>query len=210
MKKFAILSTALLLTGLGCGPYQITTMPPAAPAPVAENTPTTPPPTEQTEVVATPPDAATVMTAPTAPTGVVSKTGRAKIFFVAVDDNGKAGKMIGCGDSIVGVENIIDPPGADPLVATLTTLFQVNDDYYGESGLYNSLYDSRLQVKKITAANGLYTVELGGTMSLGGSCDEPRFYSQIMETIQQFGEIKKAEVFINNKKLEDLVSGRGN
>ena len=66
-----------------------------------------------------------------------------------------------------------------------------------------------LQIKKISAVNGVYTVELSGAVSLGGSCDDPRFYSQIMETIQQFPTVKKAEVFINGKKLEDVVSEKG-
>ncbi|MBI5729152.1 MAG: DUF3298 domain-containing protein [Candidatus Magasanikbacteria bacterium] len=132
-----------------------------------------------------------------------------KIFFVAMNDNGKSGKLIGCGDSVVGVEQIIDPPESDPLVAALTALFKEKNNYYGESGLYNSLSSSRLRIKKISAVNGAYTIELSGTVSLGGTCDDPRFYSQIMETIGQFPTVKKAEVFINNKKLEDIISGKG-
>lgn len=88
----------------------------------------------------------------------------------------------------------------------LSALLAEKNQYYGQSGLYNSLAASNLQVKKITYVNGAYTVKLTGTIGLGGSCDSPRVYSQIMETVLQFPEVKTATVFIDDKKLEDALS----
>ncbi len=184
MKKLILLGAGLLLLGAGCGPSRIITADPVTP-----NPPNSSPPV------------ATEAPAPAA--------SRIKIFFVALSDNGKSGKAIGCGDSIVGVERAVSSPENDLVAAALAALFQEKNAYYGESGLYNSLAGSNLQIKKISAVNGVYTVELSGAVSLGGSCDDPRFYSQIMETIQQFPTVKKAEVFINGKKLEDVVSEKG-
>src|SRR5574342_779666 len=68
-------------------------------------------------------------------------TTRVKIFLIAIDDNGKSGKKIGCGDSVVAVERNLAATQA-PLAAALTELFSIYDRTYGQSGLYNSLYQS--------------------------------------------------------------------
>lgn len=204
MKKLIALTIALLLAGVGCGPVPATPTPPPQTQPAADTTITQPPEQAETTTTVDTPASQTESAAVAPPA-----SGTVKIFFVALNDNGAAGKMIGCGDSVVGVEQAIDPPGTDPLVAALSALLKQKSDYYGGSGLYNSLSASNLQIKKISAVKGVYTVEFTGTMSLGGACDDPRFYNQIMETIQQFPEVKHAEVLINDKKLEDIVSEKG-
>ena len=67
------------------------------------------------------------------------------IFLIAVGDNGSSGKIVGCGDSLIPVQLSI-PPTQGVLRAALEALLALNDQYYGESGLYNALYASDLQL----------------------------------------------------------------
>ncbi len=63
-----------------------------------------------------------------------------KIYLVALEDAGKSGTAIGCGDSLVAV----DVDSADARSA-LEFLLQEKNHLYGQSGLYNSLYQSDLR-----------------------------------------------------------------
>ena len=129
-----------------------------------------------------------------------------KIFLVSLNDNGQTGKKIGCGDSVMGVEKVIGPT-PDKITAALNELFAIKDQNYGE--YYNALYQSNLKVESATVKNGKATVKLSGKYLLGGTCDDPRFQSQIEETVLQFPEATDVEVFINGKSLEKIVSGKG-
>lgn len=53
---------------------------------------------------------------------------------------------------------------------------------------------------------GLAIVRLSGTYLLGGVCDDPRFEAQIKETVAQFPQVKKVQVLINDKPLEEILS----
>ena len=102
-------------------------------------------------------------------------------------DNGVSGPKIGCGDSAVGVIRVV-PPTRAPLTAALNELFSLHDQFYGQSGLYNSLYQSHLQLQSATIVNGIATIKLTGTLSLGGVCDDPRVDAQITNTALQFAD----------------------
>jgi hypothetical protein len=138
------------------------------------------------------------------PPGTVSMV---NIYLIALEDNGKSGKKIGCGDSVIPVQAQIEPTTA-PLRAALEKLFSIKSQFYGESGLYNALYQSNLHVDDAVVANGTATVHLSGSTALGGVCDDPRFGAQITETILQFPTVNNAVVFINGQRLEDFLSGR--
>lgn len=144
----------------------------------------------------------------TPPTQPTSTTLRIKLYFVALGDNGTSGKQIGCGDSLIPVLWDI-PHTASPLTDTLNALFSVKSQYYGQSGLYNSLYQSALTVEGISAHDGNFRVNLIGQTRLGGVCDSPRFVAQIKETILQFATVKSADVYVNGIALEALLSGAG-
>ena len=134
------------------------------------------------------------------------------IYLVAIEDNGKSGKLIGCGDSLVGAQVKYGlARGADTAKDTLTKLFAVKDQYYGESGLYNALYQSDLKVDSLTVdANKKATLKLSGAMMLGGVCDNPRFEEQIRATVLQFKDLyTDIEIFVNDKPLKELLSGQG-
>jgi Sporulation and spore germination len=131
-----------------------------------------------------------------------------QIFLVALEDQGISGKKIGCGDSAVPVQMQI-PPTQGVLKAALEALLSVKAQYYGESGLYNALYQSDLQLESATIENGKAVVNLRGTLQLGGECDNPRVAAQLEETVLQFPTVKEAAIFINGKPLYDVLSLRG-
>lgn len=89
----------------------------------------------------------------------------------------------------------------------LTKLFAIKEQNYGESGLYNALYQSELKIDSLTVDNKKATLKLSGEYKLGGVCDNPRFGEQIKETVLQFRDIfSDVDVFINNTPLEEILS----
>lgn len=132
-------------------------------------------------------------------------TTRFKIFLVAIDDNGRSGKKIGCGDSVVAVERDITPTRT-PLAAALTELFSIRHHTSGKTGLYNSLYESTLRVEGANISGGKATINLSGTLLLGGVCDNPRIKAQIEETALQFSTVTQVQVFINNIPIDQVLS----
>jgi hypothetical protein len=130
-----------------------------------------------------------------------------KVFLIAVEDQGRSGLLVGCGDSTVAVTMHV-PYTTGMLRAALESLLAIHDQYYGESGLYNALYQSRLAVGDITINSGTATIHLSGTLTLGGECDSPRVEAQLKQTALQFPAVHSALIFINDRPLEDLLSGR--
>jgi hypothetical protein len=132
-----------------------------------------------------------------------------KVFLIALNDNGVSGKKIGCNDSLVPVLVQIDPTLA-VLKASLNELFRLQGQmYYGSSGLYNSLYQSNLSIDSLNIVNREAIIQLKGTLTLGGVCDDPRAKAQLEEIALQFSTIDKASVFINEVPLNQLLSGQG-
>jgi len=132
-----------------------------------------------------------------------------KIFMIAIDDNGKSGKKIGCGDSVVAVDREILPTQA-VLKAAMEQLVSIKDKNYGQSGLYNALYQSSLNVDSVSIdENGKATIKLSGTLQLVGTCEDPRLEAQLRETAMQFPTVKSADIFINDKNLTEIMSLEG-
>ncbi len=132
-----------------------------------------------------------------------------KVFFIALNDNGKAGKMIGCLDSVVAVDRPI-PETSAPLTAALNLLLAFRtQQYYGQSGLYNALYQSNLKLSGVSISGGKATINLTGTYTLGGVCDGPRFLAQIQETALQFSTVNEVIILINGKPIDSILSGKG-
>jgi hypothetical protein len=128
-----------------------------------------------------------------------------QIFLVALEDNGQSGKLVGCGDSAVAVQVEI-PPTQGVLKASLEALLSLKDQYYGESGLYNALYQSDLKVESVSIEGEKATIYLTGTLMMGGECDTPRVEAQIIETAKQFSTVKDVAVFVNGRTLADVLS----
>jgi len=131
-----------------------------------------------------------------------------QVFLIAVGDNGQTGSAVGCGDSAVPVQ-VQTPPTSQVLQAALATLLSIKDQFYGQSGLYNALYQSDLQVESITIVAGKASVYLTGTLLMGGECDTPRVRAQLEQTILQFPTVTEADIFINGKPLADVLSLKG-
>ena len=128
-----------------------------------------------------------------------------KIFLIALEDNGKSGPLVGCGDSAVPIIVTI-PKTQGVLRAALEKLLSEKAQYYGESGLYNALYQSNLQLAGVTIEQGEAIIHLTGTIMLGGTCDAPRLQAQIEQTALQFSTVSDVAVFVNDVPLKDVLS----
>ncbi len=142
------------------------------------------------------------------PTAATSATTQVKIFMIAMDDNGASGPKIGCGDSAVAVIREV-PQTQSVLKAAMEQLVSIKDKYYGQSGLYNPLYQSNLKLESVAINNGKATIKFTGTLTLVGECEDPRIEAQFMQTALQFSTVSSADIFINDKNLKDLLSLTG-
>ena len=144
----------------------------------------------------------TVTAVPPTPTAAQQTV---KVFLIALEDNGQSGTLVGCGDSAVPVTVTI-PRTQGVLRAALEKLLSIRQQSYGESGLYNALYQSDLQLKSVTIDQGKAIIHLTGTLMLGGVCDNPRVAAQIEQTALQFSTVNDVAVFINDTTLEEVLS----
>jgi hypothetical protein len=128
-----------------------------------------------------------------------------QVYLIALSDNGQAGVAVGCGDSAVPIQiEVSSSHGA--LQAALEALLAIKDQFYGQSGLYNALYQADLQVQSARIVDGKASVFLTGTMMMGGECDIPRFQAQLEQTILGVATVTQAAIFINGKPLADALS----
>jgi spore germination protein GerM len=128
-----------------------------------------------------------------------------KISLIAIGDNGMSGPKIGCGDSAVQVQVRV-PYTQGVLRAALDKLLSIKQRDYGQSGLYNVLYQSDLRLASVAIENGMATIRLAGTLMLGGECDSPRVDAQIRYTALQFSTVQDVAIFLNDKPLADVLS----
>ncbi|MFN2252666.1 MAG: GerMN domain-containing protein [Candidatus Promineifilaceae bacterium] len=136
-----------------------------------------------------------------------SETSRTYIYLIALGDNGQSGEKIGCDDSVIPVEVEIEPTTA-PITAALQTLLGSDDQYYGQSGLYNVFYQSDLSVESIDIENGEAIIRLMGDLQLGGVCDSPRVQAQLEQTALQYETVGSVMITVNGETLESLLSGQ--
>jgi hypothetical protein len=133
------------------------------------------------------------------------------VYLVAPEGGSGPVGPIGCGDYLVPVEfGPSFPTNTYRQIAyALIDLFSIKEPFYGQSGLYNPLYQSSLSVQSVTVDdNGHATVNLSGNLVLGGECDGPRVQAQIEDTALQFS-ITDVMVFLNGRPLADALSGQG-
>jgi hypothetical protein len=126
-----------------------------------------------------------------------------EVALIAVDDGGP----VGCGDSVVPVEVQVEPTRA-PLRAALNALLAIDEEYYGQSGLYNALHNSDLTVGSINIVNAQAIIYLNGDLSLAGVCDDPRVEAQLRRTALQFSTVNAVTIYLNGEPLEDVLGGR--
>lgn len=179
-------------------------IPSPLPSPVVptQPIPTFPPPTTIPTLV----PIATVFIPPS-PTNTLAAVAHVNIYMIALNDNGKTGPAVGCGDSVIAVQRDIAPT-AGVLTAALKELLSLHDQTYGQSGLYNALYQSDLQVKRVAVLNGTAVIQLTGKLTLGGECDDPRVAAQLKSTALQFRTVRAVAVSVNGVPLEQLLGGK--
>jgi hypothetical protein len=220
--KLLIFPVVLLLSA--CGPFAVRVEPLATTPPTftpESPTPTvivTPSPTEPASATSTIQISTSTLAAPTATalqvpaTTAVSNPTTAseqnvQIFLIALEDNGQSGMAVGCGDSAIPI-NVTIPRTQGVLRAALEKLLSARQQFYGESGYYNALYQSDLQVAGVTIEQGKATIRLTGTVMLGGACDAPRVEAQLEQTALQFSTVSEVAIFIDDRPLEDVLSSR--
>jgi LysM repeat protein len=129
-------------------------------------------------------------------------TTRVNIYMIGIGSG-----SVGCGDEVVAVRRDVPRTNA-PLTAALNLLLSQKSQYYGESGLYNALYQSDLRIGSITRSGSAWTINLTGTLRLGGVCDSPRVKAQLEQTARQFSTVGSVRYFINGQPLDAVLSGR--
>jgi hypothetical protein len=143
-----------------------------------------------------------------APTGRAPGPREVKLFLIAIDDAGRSGKKIGCGDSVVAVARKLGPTRT-PLRAAIEELLRIPMTYGSDPELYNALHQSELRLVSVSVRRGLARLSFAGRLVMGGVCDRPRVQAQIEETALQFPAVKKVKVFINGAPLSAYLSERG-
>jgi hypothetical protein len=128
-----------------------------------------------------------------------------RIVLIALEDNGQSGTLVGCGDSAIPI-NVTIPRTQGVLRAALEKLFSAKEQFYGESGYYNALYQSDLRVASVLIEQGKAVIHLTGSLMLGGTCDAPRVEAQIEQTALQFSTVNDVAVFVNDVPLEEVLS----
>lgn len=126
-----------------------------------------------------------------------------KVFLVAVGDNGKTGRKIGCDDSLVAVRRTVKPSRA-VLKSAVEELLKIPRNY--NEKLENFWGGGGLKLKSVALAGGVATIRLTGKeLPIAGVCDQPRVARQIEETAKQFPAVKRVRVFVNGKTLAQVI-----
>ena len=128
-----------------------------------------------------------------------------EIYFVAVGDNGKRGKRIGCGDSLVPRARFIIEQTAAPLTAALEGLLSTPKHVDRFAKLENFWQGRNLKLESVSILDNRATIHISGEVFVAGVCDVPRIESQIEATARQFPNVKKVNVFIGNRTLAEAI-----
>jgi LysM repeat protein len=127
------------------------------------------------------------------------------LYMVAVGDAGARGLAFGCDDSLIPVAINIEPTVA-PLRGSLERLLGLNNPEFFDTGLYNALAASNLQVQSVNIANRTAIIALTGTLMPGGVCDYPRIEYQLRYTAIRFDTVDNVQITVNGTPLGDLLT----
>lgn len=127
-----------------------------------------------------------------------------KIYLVALEGTELSGKLIGCNDVLVPKEITVKAEKS-VLESTLSELI----DFKSTDELQNFVRGPALMLIQVTIANGIADVYLKGDFNISGACDIARIKEQIYETLKQFTEYRKINIFINNQTLEKYLDIAG-
>ena len=115
------------------------------------------------------------------------------------------GIFVGCGDSLIPVT--VNVPVATTtegkISAALQHLLALRDPFYGQSGLYNSLYENMLTIDSISLHNGTAGIILSGSAFSRGTCDDPRIEGQIAQTVLAVPGVSNVVIILNGMQIGD-------
>lgn len=136
------------------------------------------------------------------------QTDRVRIFLIAPNDQGAAGREVGCGDSAVPVT--VNLPRAMPaLEGALQALLDLQHGAEGTpdaaQGYYNALYASPLKVDRIDRNGAEVRVHLTGYLEIADGCDGSRALAQLTETVLQFSDVQRAQFLLDGQPLRNLL-----
>ena len=222
LSAFSVLTFSALVILTGCfgppapAPTSTSTAPTTTAAPTTSPTaPTTASPTAATSppaappsTAAAPPSSAPASPPPTeepAPTGLPEQIAPLTIYYVAIDDNGVSGPLIGCGDSLVATTTA-PVHFTDEVRPSIEALLANKSRDVGLSGLVNVLYQSSLTYTGGELAGSTITIYLTGQFMLGGVCDIPRAKAQLEYTAMAAAGATGARVFVNGRPIDEVLS----
>ena len=131
-------------------------------------------------------------------TGVLESV---QVYLIALGNG-----TVGCGDRVIPVQRNIEPTRA-PLTTAIQELLSIKQRMYGQSGLYDALYQSNLRIDSIDLNQGTATIRLSGELRLNGDCDQARVKAQLQQTALQFKSVDKVEILINGTPIDRLARG---
>lgn len=180
----------------------------AAPTTTASPTAATSPPVAPPSTAAAPTSSAPASPQPTeepAQPGLPEQVAPLTIYYVAVDDNGVSGPLIGCGDSLVATTTA-PVRFTDQVRPSIETLLANKSRDVGLSGLVNVLYQSNLSYTGGELTGSTITIYLAGQFMLGGVCDIPRAKAQLEYTAMAAAGATSAQVFVNGRPIDEVLS----
>lgn len=130
-----------------------------------------------------------------------TKETTANIYLVALEGTQQSGKVIGCNDRLIPISKTLTVQRT-PLEAALEELFVQKDT----EQLKNFVKGPNLVLYQVTVANGVGEVYIKGDLIINSACDIPRIQEQLTETANQFTDLKKIKIYINDKSLESYLS----
>ncbi len=130
-----------------------------------------------------------------------------KVALVAVGDEGRRGKRIGCGDSVVLVDRPIAPT-TGVLAASMRELLATRAADVEGQGLATFL-PAGLTLEGVTISNGVAVIRLRGEPVVAGVCDDPRIEAQIGETALQFSTVRDAAILVGGRTLNQVLCRQG-
>lgn len=143
--------------------------------------------------------------APSSPSSAAATTAALTLFYVAVGDAGQSGPEIGCGDSLVATQTGPEE-FTNQVEASMAALLADDNEELGGSGLRNALAASDLEYVTSLVDGDVVTVELEGTVSSGGTCDDPRIIEQLKYTAMTAAGTGEAEILVEGEKIEEVLS----
>ena len=120
--------------------------------------------------------------------------------MVALEGTSLSGKVFGCNDKLISILKNI-PYSDNMLEETLNILIAEKDT----DELKNFIKGPQLMLFQVNIAGGVADIYFTGDFLISGACDIPRIKEQITQTVGQFTEIKKSNIYINNQTLDSYL-----